>query len=192
MLTRSFRSRYAASRWHYVPELCRTLARRQAARIGTSDPIDKLAWVVHVLRSLDLPLPLPRGICHCDFHVSNILFRGGEFAALLDLDDANITFVTFDLVGLIDQWAWPHGADMLDFSQARWIVEAYAAHRALSAIEQKHLYDVYKLSILFDCVWYFDRDTAADCRERRKTAALTALGRRAFFYEPFREGSRQG
>jgi len=197
MLTRSFRSRHAASRWHYVPELCRMLARRQAARIGASDALDKLAWVLRVLRSLDLPPELPRGICHCDFHVSNILFREGKLAALLDFDDANITFLTFDLVGLIDQWAWPLGADMLDFSQARWIVREYMAHRALSRVERKHLYDVYKLSILFDAVWYFERGTAADCRERGKIDALTALGRQGFFDALFRnellcDGGEQG
>lgn len=180
-LTRGFRSRYASHRWHYVPELCRTLARRQAARIGTSDALDKLAWLVHVLRSLDLPPSLPKGICHCDFHFSNILFHEGELTALLDFDDANITFLTFDLVGLIDHWAWPHETDILDLSQAHWIVQEYMAHRALPPVEQKHLYDVYKLGVLFDAVWYFDRGTAADCREKRKIDTLMALGRQAFF-----------
>jgi Ser/Thr protein kinase RdoA (MazF antagonist) len=192
MLTRSFRSRHASHRWHYDAGLCRALARREAARIGTGDALGKLGWLVHMLRTLDLPLSLPKGICHCDFHVSNILFREDELTALLDFDDANITFLTFDLVGLIDHWAWPHRADMLDFSQARWIVQEYAAHRALSPMERKHLYEVYKLSILLDAVWYFDRGTAADCRERGKIDALTGLGRQAFFDELFCDGGTQG
>lgn len=39
------------------------------------------------------------------------------------------------------------------------------AHLALTPVEQKHLYDVYKSSILLDAVWSFDRGTAAGCRE---------------------------
>ena len=189
-LTSGFHSRYASHRWHYDAELCRTLARRQAGRIDTSDGLDKLAWLVRVLRSLDLPPSLPKGICHCDFHFSNILFREGKLTALLDFDDANITFLVFDLVGLIEHWAWPHGTDILDLSQARWIVQAYTDRRALSPVEQEHLYDVYKLSILFDCVWYFGRGAAADCRERGKIEALTKLGREVFFNELLGERSK--
>jgi Ser/Thr protein kinase RdoA (MazF antagonist) len=76
-LTTDFRSRYAAHRWHYCPDLCRTLARRQAARIDTGSALEKLAWLVHALRTLDLPPSLPKGICHysCS-HFCNCGFPG--------------------------------------------------------------------------------------------------------------------
>ena len=104
---------------------------------------------------------------------------------MLDFDDANYTFLQFDLVGLIDHWAWPHTVDMLDVAQARGIVQEYMKHRPLAPIEQQHLYDVYKLSILFDCVWYFGRGGASDFREKRKIDALTDLGRQIFIDELF-------
>jgi homoserine kinase type II len=44
---------------------------------------------------------------------------------------------------------------------------------------------VYKLSILFDCVWYFARGGAEDFRERRKAEALTKLGQHRLFDELF-------
>jgi Ser/Thr protein kinase RdoA (MazF antagonist) len=185
-LTRGFRSRHTPHRWNYDPDLCRALARAQARRIDTRDACRKLAWLTQELRVLDLPPSLPRGICHCDFHFSNVLFQGDDFISLLDFDDANVTYLQFDLVGLIDHWTWPHTADALDLAEARSIVQDYVRHRPLPPIEQEHLYDVYKLSVLFDCVWCFGRGAADDCRERSKIEALTDLGRQGFFEALFR------
>jgi homoserine kinase type II len=184
-VTKNFHSPYTPYRWNYDPDLCRRLARAAAAKLNTDSGRKKLAWLEGELAALDLPSSLPRGICHCDFHFSNVLFRGGEFVALLDFDDANWTFLPFDLVGLIESWAWPHPAKMPDVAEARRTVQAYMAHRPLDPIEQQHLYDVYKLSILFDCVWYFARGDAEDFRERRKAEALTNLGRHRLFDELF-------
>ena len=74
---------------------------------------------------------------------------------------------------------------ILDATKARSIVQEYMKHRPLTPIEQQHVYDVYKLSILFDCVWYFGRGAANDFREKRKIDALTNLGRQEFFDELF-------
>jgi homoserine kinase type II len=180
-LTQEYRSQYTQHRWNYDPDLCRTLASAAAARINTPSAHAKFAWLAQELTTLDLPPSLPKGICHCDFHFSNVLFQGDELVAVLDFDDANYTFLQFDLVGLIEHWAWPHTADMLDTTKARSVVQEYMRHRALSPLEQQHLYDVYKLSILFDCVWYFSRGSADDFYERRKIEALHRLGRQKFF-----------
>jgi Ser/Thr protein kinase RdoA (MazF antagonist) len=116
-----------------------------------------------------------------------VLFRGDEFAALIDFDDANWTFLPFDLVGLIESWAWPHDAELLDLAESRRIVAAYSRHRSLDPLEQRHLYDVYKLSILFDCVWFFGRGEGDDFYEKRKIEALAGLGRQRFFDALFGE-----
>ncbi len=187
MLTTDFRSPYTPHRWNYDPGLCRTLAGVEATKINTQDAHRKFAWLDNQLSALDLPAGLPKGICHCDFHFSNILFQEDQFVALLDFDDANHTFLQFDLVGLIDSWAWPHCADLLDLAQARGIVREYVRHRPLTPVEQEHLYDVYKLSILIDCVWYFERGSADDFREKSKIDALKTLGRKAFFDQLFRK-----
>lgn len=180
-LTQDYHSPYVADRWNYNPALCRTLAQAAATQLNTADAAKKFAWLVDELATLQLPAELPKGICHCDFHFSNVLFQGDEFVALLDFDDANETFLTFDLVGLIESWAWPYPADRLDLAQARAIVQAYSQHRPLAKIEQQHLYDVYKLSILIDCVWYFGRGQANKFYEKSKIAVLNQLGRQAFF-----------
>lgn len=186
-VTRNYRSLYTPYRWNYDPDLCRTLARAEAAQIDTPGAHEKFAWLARELDHLDLPPSLPKGICHCDFHFSNVLFRGDELVALLDFDDANYTFRQFDLVGLVEYWAWPWTADLLDLARARCVVQAYMSHRPLALVEQRHLYDVYKLSILFDCVWNFGRGEAGDFRERSKIEALQRLGRRPFFEALFGE-----
>ncbi|MBN1218685.1 MAG: homoserine kinase [Anaerolineae bacterium] len=184
-LTRNYCSPYIRYRWNYDPDLCHTLARAEATRVNTQSAHEKFMWLARELTALDLPPSLPKGICHCDFHFSNVLFQGEELVALLDFDDANYTFLQFDLVGLIEYWAWADTADMLDVRKARGVVQEYMKHRPLSLAEQQHLYDVYKLSILFDCVWYFSRGDANDFREKRKIQALQSLGRQQFFGEIF-------
>jgi homoserine kinase type II len=119
-------------------------------------------WLTHTLTTLDLPSSLPKGICYCDYPFSDVFFQDDEFVALLDFDDANYTYLQFDLVGLIKYWAWPHTVDRIDLARAREVVQAYMRHRPLPLIEQQHLYDVYKLSILFDCVWFFTRGSTDD------------------------------
>ncbi|MCJ7702758.1 MAG: hypothetical protein MUO62_14335 [Anaerolineales bacterium] len=104
------------------------------------------------------------------------MFREDQFVGLIDFDDANYTYLGFDLVCLIDSWAWPHSSECLDFAPGREIVQEYGKHRPLSALEQRHMYDLHKLSILFDCVWYFGRGQADDFYEKRKIEFLNDLG----------------
>ncbi len=101
--------------------------------------------------------------------------------ALLDFDDANYTFLVFDLVGLIEALAWPYDAPILDFTKAKSVVAVYTTYRPLNSLEKRHLFDVYKLSILFDCVWYFARGEAHDFYEKRKIDHLNAVGRAEFY-----------
>jgi Ser/Thr protein kinase RdoA (MazF antagonist) len=189
-LTQDFRSQYTPYRWNYDPGLCLRLARTEAMQINTPNAHVKFEWLARELTNLDLPPSLPKGICHCDFHFSNVLFQGNELVALLDFDDANYTFLQFDLVGLIEYWAWPYTVDMLDLTKARSVVQEYVKHRPLSPIEQQHFYDVYKLSILFDSVWFFSRGSADDFYERRKIESLNSLGRQIFSEACFKNNRR--
>jgi homoserine kinase type II len=99
-LTQNYSSAYTQYRWNYDPVLCRDLAQAAAERLNTPSAHAKKAWLARELTTLDLPPELPKGICHCDFHFSNVLFAGDELVAILDFDDANVTFLSFDLVGL--------------------------------------------------------------------------------------------
>lgn len=194
-LTRHYKPRCWQYRWNYGPTLCRDLAQQAARRINTPNAWKKLEWFTGVLSELKLPRALPKGICHCDFHFSNILFKGGEFAALIDFDDANYTYLTYDLVTLMnpfipsfewDTWTkFERDADIVDLRESRAVAAEYMRYRPLSPVEKRHLFDVYKLSILFDCIWYYERGDVRDFYERRKIEALDHLGREGFYRQVF-------
>ncbi len=186
-LTRKYRPRYKKYRWNYDVDLCRRLAQAEAGKLHNQEAMDKYAWLDDQLSTLQLPRSMPKGICHCDFHFSNVLFQENQFAALLDFDDANFTYLVFDLVGLIEAWAWTYPADTLDLNQARAVVQEYMKHRRLSPIEKRHLFDVYQLSILFDCIWYFARGRAGDFYEKRKINCLRIIGREKFTAALFKD-----
>lgn len=60
------------------------------------------------------------------------------------------------------------------------VVEANNRTRPLLAVKQKHLFDVYKICILFDCVWYFERGAVDDFYEKTKIEMLNKVGRKRF------------
>lgn len=194
-LTENYRPPFLKYRWNYSPELCRKLAQDAAARENTENARGKLAWFEAELQNLLLPESLPRGICHCDFHFSNVLFKDGVFKALIDFDDANYTYLIFDLAALLepfraslywDTWSnFSPDEDVFDFHFGNWLVTEYQKRRPLSSEEKWYLFDVYKLSVLFDALWYFDRGEAGDFYEKRKLDYLNRLGREGFYHRLF-------
>lgn len=197
-VTKNYRPSYTKYRWNYGVDLCERLAVNAAHTIATANAQMKLTWYREELSKLALPASLPKGICHADFDVSNVLFNGNTFQALLDFDDANYTFLTLDLACLIqpvlfsfrwDTWSHvnPHG-EVFIFGEPRKIVSVYQQYRTLNATEKKYLFDVLKLVIMIDCLWFFERGEAHDFYEKRQIDALNRLGRdrfyRALFDEP--------
>ncbi|MAS36737.1 MAG: homoserine kinase [Anaerolineaceae bacterium] len=194
-ITQTYEPSYQEHRWNYDVDLCRTLAQEAAAKQASRNARYKLAWFEAELSALDLPDTLPKGICHCDFHPSNVLFQNGVFKALLDFDDANYTFLSFDLASLMNpfvpgfDWnSWFHfrpDENVFDFTEAKSVAQAYMRHRPLTADEKTHLFDMFKLTVMFDCVWYFARGAAHDFFEKRKIDYLNQLGRSRFYHEIF-------
>jgi Ser/Thr protein kinase RdoA (MazF antagonist) len=179
-LTQAYQPPYRDYRWNYTPARCQALAADAAHKLNTAEAQAKLAWLSQQVAALELPPSLPQGICHGDFHFSNVLFEADQLVALLDFDDANYTYLIFDPACLIDSWAWPHPSNTLDLASAREIVQEYNRHRPLAKIEQQHLFDAHKLSILFDCIWFFGRGSVADFYEKRKIDHLDQLGRHGY------------
>ncbi|KKI93486.1 serine kinase [Bacillus sp. SA1-12] len=185
-ITKDYQPIYKESRWNYNVEFCKEQAQKASERINNLHSKKKFSWLKNGLNELNLPQSLPKGICHADFHFSNVLFNNGEFSALLDFDDANYTYLLFDLVGLLESWAWRYDQnEFINFNEARKIVLEYVKHRPLETVEKKHLFDVYKLSIFIDCVWFFERGDSEDFYEKRKIDYLDHIGRQRFFEELF-------
>lgn len=195
IITRNYKSPYTKYRWNYDIELCRKLVKKEAEKLGTVNAREKLKWYESELLKLDLPKSLPKGICHCDFHFSNILSEGDKFMALIDFDHANYTYLSYDLATLINpfisRFDWNTWSkfkkedDVFGFGEARKLVSEYSKYRSLSENEKKHLFDVFKLSIMIDCLWYFERGDAKDFYERRKIEYLNSLGRKKFYNQIF-------
>jgi len=178
-VTRYYRPAFRKARWHYIPKTIRKLAQDAAERSTQPFAQEKLAWIESQLNELSFSSRVPKGVCHSDYDLSNLLFKNGRFIALLDFDDANYTFLSFDLINLIDNWAWSL-TDGFDPEFAREIVETYRIVRELKTDEKMRLFDVHKLQILVDSLWFFDRWEGDDFYEREKINYLNDFGRDAY------------
>ncbi len=194
-LTRHYRPTHRHARWNYRKSFCATMAEKTVQTIATTSTQEKLAWYHQTLAQVVLPAALPKGICHADFHFSNVLFKDGNFQALLDFDDANYTYLTFDLVALLEPTLFPFRWDtwqavspatvVFNFTAARKIIATYQTVRPLNQLEKRHLFDVLKLATLIDCLWYFARGDLPDFYEKRKIDCLDRFGREQFCRELF-------
>ncbi len=194
-ITHNYQPSYRKYRDNYDIRLCKKLAGNEARKIGTKNAKDKLKWLKNELSKLKLPKSLPKGICHCDFHFSNVLFKNGRFKALIDFDDANYTFLSWDLICLAEpfiatfNWnTWNRfkfTENVFNFKPIRKVVAEYIKHRPLNSNEKHYLFDIYKLSLLMDCVWYFKRGNVKDFFEKRKIDYLNNLGRNQFYNKIF-------
>ena len=75
--------------------------------------------------------------------------------------------------------------NVFDFKQTKKVVSEYTKYRPLNNNEKYHLFDIYKLSLLIDCIWYFKRGNSNDFFEKRKIDYLNTLGRDNFYKEVF-------
>ncbi|WP_028862451.1 homoserine kinase [Psychromonas aquimarina] len=197
IITRNYQPCALEHRFNYNIDSCREKAQEQAAEISTINAALKLEWVEKELAELRLPDNLAKGICHTDFHFSNVLYHHGKFNALIDFDDANYTFLAFDLIWLINPFKAAFSFDnwyncsidnsQLDFKEARETVAKYNRYRPLDNNEKQHLFDIYKLSILFDCIWYFARGDVNSFYEKEKINIINSLGREGFYEALFAE-----
>ncbi len=194
-ITVGFQPEMTQYRLNYNVEQCKRLVWEQTEKINTVNAREKQKWYINQIDRLMLPESLPSGVCHCDFHFSNALYYNGKFRCLIDFDDANYTFLAYDLVNMLEpfkedfDWdTWDKfGVDenVFDFNHARKVVYEYSKYRYLDEDEKIHLFDLLKFSILIDCIWYFERGDVNDFFEKRKIDYLNKLGRENFYKELF-------
>ncbi len=154
-ITKNYSPYYRKYRWNYSIELCKKLAENETKKLGTENAKEKSKWLKSELSKLKLPKSLPKGICHCDFHFSNVLFKNGKFNALIDFDDANYTYLLYDLICLtepfVSSFDWNTcnkfkiTDNVFDFKQTQKTVSEYMKYRPLNDSEKRHLFDVYML-----------------------------------------------
>ena len=169
------------SRLNYNIKSLKKLGKEKVEELNSCYSQKKFNWLLNIIDELELPQNLTRGVCHCDFHYTNLLFEDNKLKSLLDFDDANYTYLIFDLVNFIDYYFWPHDRMGLDFTEAAEIIAEYQQQRKLNKVEKKHIFDVYKMGILFDCIWFFERGNIDSFYEKRKIEYLDQIGREKFY-----------
>ena len=174
----------------YDPAGCARIADQYLESHNSYEVQRKRAWYQEELEKLELPPFLPKAVCHTDYHTSNILFMGDSFGTLLDFDDANYTYQYFDIVSLVsffrpdfDHETWisfEKKSEILDLSWARECLEEYEKYCPIEDRCRPYFFDLLKLSILVDCLWYFSRGLGDDFFEKRKLEAIDRMGRDEF------------
>jgi Ser/Thr protein kinase RdoA (MazF antagonist) len=164
---------------HTVDKCLHVAEKAAAAHADRTKAKLRLMWLRQELAALVLPDDVAKGVCHCDFHYTNMLFESGRFSWLIDFDDACYTHLICDIANFIDYWSPPYrGID--DVTRTRRFLAEYEDVRPLSDLERLHIYDALKLQILLDSVWYFGRGDDDTFVEKKKVDALNALGRDGF------------
>jgi Ser/Thr protein kinase RdoA (MazF antagonist) len=101
---------------------------------------------------------LPTGVVHHDIHPGNILLNAdGEVVALLDFDEAYVSYFLTDLANLLHYWGSDTKSGALNMPQAGQIISLYHQYRPLHERERALLPDFLLLSYLADAAEYVQR-----------------------------------
>ncbi len=100
--------------------------------------------------------PLPAGACHCDLFRNNVLWRGGEIAAVIDFYFGGDDALIFDLAVAACDWCFDDGDDGdgngvggdFDSGKLNALLAGYLSRRRLCALERKMLADAFCVAAL--------------------------------------------
>ncbi len=179
ILTRSLNIKGYENRWNYGIDFCRNYIKS----IRSSDR-EKRDWFLRELNQLDLPTAIAKGVIHGDLDKSNLLFKNGELVAIIDFDDSNYSYLLLDIISLINNKCENFLEDEY-FHAAGGIIRRYSKIRKLEPKERQHLFDVLRLSILIDCLWFFERGHYPHFKEKEKMDRLNKLGRDNYYNRIF-------
>lgn len=186
-LTINYNPQYFETRDTYDPVSCWSNALANVKKICSEfEANERLGWLKTELNRLQFPETLPKGVCHCDTHPSNFLYKNGELAAVLDFDDAAYIYLLYDIANMLFFWAWPDKGK-LNFEKAKELLSVYEQYRTFSEEEKEHLFDMLQM-VNFMGIGWFIHDDDVYSNSRRKTEFLNTLGREAFYNGVFQSG----
>jgi homoserine kinase type II len=184
ILTIDYKPKYHEARDTYDPPSCWRNALVGVKKIVSEFEVnERLGWLKTELNRLQFSETLPKGVCHCDTHPSNFLYKKDELVAVLDFDDAAYIYLLYDLANLLFFWAWPDRGDLI-FDKAKELVGEYEQYRTLIEAEKRHLFDLLHMVNFMGIGWFIDNDDVYT-NSRRKTEFLNALGREGFYNRMF-------
>ena len=183
-ITIGYKPKYHESRYPFDQKSCWKDAKSNSKKIKSkSEAKRRLGWLKIELDKLKLSDNLPKGVCHCDTHPSNFLYKNGNLVAVLDFDDANYINLLYDVANMIYFWAWPHKKKII-FDKAKDLLKEYSKYRKLNETEKKHLYDLLKMVIFMSIGWFIHNDNDF-FSEKRKIEFLNLIGREEFYNKIF-------
>ncbi len=183
-ITVGYKPEYSEARDTYDPKSCWKNAKLNSKKIKTKPETKKrLRWLKAELGKLKFPNNLTKGVCHCDTHPSNFLYKNRKLTAVLDFDDASYVPLLYDLANMIYFWAWPHKKE-LNFERARWLLKEYEKYRELTEIEKNHLYSFLKMVTFMSIGWFIHVDNDF-FSEKKKIGSLNSIGRKEFYRKMF-------
>ncbi len=95
-------------------------------------------------RAAELP-DAPRGLVHGDLFIDNVLWSGGDVAAVLDWEMSGIEAFAWDVAVGLNAWCY---TDRFDATRARALLEGYRARAPLDAATEAALYPFTRLVAL--------------------------------------------
>jgi homoserine kinase type II len=183
-LTIDYKPEYFEARDTYDPASCIRNAMTGVKKIRSEfEANERLGWLKTELNRLQFPETLPKGVCHCDTHPSNFLYKANKLVAVLDFDDASYVYLLYDIANMLFFWAWPDKGE-LSFEKAKELLKVYEQHRKLTEEEKHHLFDVLQMVNFMGIGWFIDNDDIYT-NSRRKTEFLNALSREVFYTRLF-------
>jgi len=182
-ITAGYKPDYCAARDTYDQKSCWRNAILNSRKIKSKpEAKQRLEWLKSELRKLQLPVDLPKGVCHCDTHPSNFLYINGKLVAVLDFDDASYVYLLYDIANMIYFWAWPDKA-IIKFDKAKKLLEEYSKYRKLTSPEKEYLYDMLKMVIFMSIGWFIHANDYNN--EQRKIEYLNSISRKDFYNRIF-------
>lgn len=183
-ITIGYKPKYFEARDTYDPKSCWKSAISNSKKIKSkSEAKKRLDWLKVELDKLKLPNNLPKGVCHCDTHPSNFLYKNEKVSAVLDFDDASYVYLLYDIANMVYFWAWPHKKEII-FNQAKDLLNEYQRYRKLTEIEKYHLYDLLKM-VIFKSIGWFIHDDDDFFWEKKKVEFLNSFDRKEFYNKLF-------
>lgn len=124
-----------------------------SSRLGVSDPfVEMLSSRVAYIRS-EFPVDLPIGVLHGDLFPDNVIGSGGQVSAILDLEEAWIGPMAFDLAMACVGFGWDGNVPAWD----RWkaLFDGYQSVRRLTQDEIDSFPFLHHFATLSIAAWRF-------------------------------------
>jgi len=186
-ISKGYKPKYWDVRESHDEEYCWETSKIEDKRFKSkSKKENRLKWLRSELNKLKFPNSIPKGVCHCDYDISNLKFKGNKLVGVLDFDDACYTHIIFDVATLVYYWAWLR-EEKFDFQKARYLLKQYMKYRKMSKVEQKHIYDSLKMVVFTYIAWLFYDGEKNNFFKKAKDKIdwLNEIGREEFYKELF-------